>query len=232
MSELDIVKERARQALIITATGGGSDSFLWDRAQRLVRNAEYICRLPELDKPGLQVDQFCLTTATYFSDAGHAHYLDSRHARSRAKNSNHGNDGMLDTSALIAEEKLNSIINAAKIKTVGRIIIESGDHFTNMTEAMVLSDARNLDDMGLAGIFYEMRRYAIDGKTVSDVLRNWQRKTDYRYWQARIKESFRFESVRKLAQQRFSAAEYFMSQLKLEHLATDFETVVVNPSSA
>jgi len=232
MSELDIVRETARHALIITGAGGSFDGFLWDRAQRLVRNVGHISRLPELNKPGLQIDHFCLLTATYFNDAGTARYLESRHTRGRMKNFNHNNDGMLDSSAQIAEEKLASIINPAKIKTATRIIIESGDHFTNITEAMVLSDARNLDDMGVAGIFNEMRRCAADGKTVSDALQTWKRKTDYRYWQARLKEGFRFESVRKLAEQRLSAAESFMNQLRLEHLAEDLEALAVNPASA
>jgi hypothetical protein len=170
-------------------------------------------------------------TAAYFNDAGHAHYLESRYAKGRMKNFNHGNDGMLDSSAQIAEEKLASIINPAKIKTICRIIIESGDHFTNITEAMVLSDARNLDDMGVTGIFNELRRYTTDGKTVSDVLQTWKRKTDYQYWQARLREGFRFKAVRRLAEQRLSAAEGFMSQLNLEHLARDLETVAGNPAS-
>ena len=231
MSELNIVKDCARQALIITAAAGGCDNFLWDRAQRLVRNAEYICRLPELNKAGFQIDRFCLLTATYFNDAGRAHYLEGRHTKGKMKNLGPGNDGLLDASAQIAEEKLASVLNAARLKTVGRIIVESGDHFTNITEAMILSDARNLDDMGAAGIVNEMRKYAADGKTVADALQTWKRKADYRYWQARLKEGFKFNSVRKLAEHRLAAAEYFMNQLKLEHLAEDLEAVAGNLSS-
>jgi hypothetical protein len=81
---------------------------------------------------------------------------------------------------------------------------------------MVLCDARNLDDIGAVGIFNELRRYIIGGKNVSDALKVWKRKKDYQYWQARLKEGFRFESVRKLAEQRLSTAKQFMDQLKLE----------------
>ena len=88
---------------------------------------------------------------------------------------------------------------------------------------MILSDARNLDDMGTIGIFSEFKRHIIGGKGVSNVLQAWKRKIDYKYWQARLKESFRFKSVRKIAEQRLSTAEYFMNQLKIENTASDLE---------
>jgi len=74
MYELDIVKDLAREALVIPALRGDADNSLWDRAQRLARNAEYICRLPELAKMGVQIDRFCLMAATYFSNAGLVHH--------------------------------------------------------------------------------------------------------------------------------------------------------------
>ena len=76
-------------------------------------------------------------------------------------------------------------------------------------------------------IYNEFRRYVIHGKGVSDVLESWKRKVDYRYWQARLKESYRFDSVRKLAERRFGATEYFMNQLDVEHGARDLEELVL-----
>ena len=52
-------------------------------------------------------------------------------------------------------------------------------------------------------------------------MRSWQSKIDYRYWDARLKKSFRFESVRSLAQQRLLSAESFMEQLKKEAEGVD-----------
>jgi len=91
---------------------------------------------------------------------------------------------------------------------------------------MILSDARNLDDMGAMGIFNEFRRYIIGGKSICDALQSWKMKIDYRYWQARLKKSFRFESVRKLAEQRLSAAEHFMNQLEVETEAQDLNELI------
>ena len=132
-----------------------------------------------------------------------------------------------DFSTQVVSDKLSGALAGPKIDKINKIIIESGDRFTDMVEAKILSDARNLDDMGAVGIFNEFRRYVVHGKGASDVLESWKKKVDYRYWQARLKESFRFESVRKLAAQRFSAAEYFINQLTVENSAKDLEEIII-----
>ena len=115
------------------------------------------------------------------------------------------------------------MLSCTQIVSVEKIIIESGDRFTKMVEAMILSDARNLEDMGAVGIFSELARSASSGKNPSELLNTWQRKVDYQYWDARLKESFRFPSVRQLAQQRFNAVIDFMNQLEVEISASDIK---------
>ncbi len=227
MSELDVVRDLAKQTLIIPTSTSDVDNSLWDRAQRLVHNAKHICQLPELAKAGLQIDRFCLITATYFSDAGIAGHLKAEETTATSALSNAKNDYLLDLCTKVVEEKLESCIDKARIKKINTIITESNGHFTKSTEAMILSDARNLDDMGATGIFNEFRRLASHGKGLCDALQSWKKKIDYRYWQARLKESFRFESVRKLAEQRLSAAEYFMNQLKVETDAQDLRELII-----
>ena len=223
MSELDTVRERAKDALIIPIPKSGSDDFLWDRARRLVRSVEYICRLPELTEASLSVNRFCLTAATYFSNTGLAHYLKAEKTAPKPANFNAYDNGLLDISTEIVAEKLADVIEKTKIEKINAIIVESGNRLAKRTEAMILSDARNLDDMGAAGIFNEFRRLTCQGKGVYEVLQIWKRKIDYRYWQARLKKSFRFEAVRKLAQRRLAVAEHFMNQLKVEAEALDMQ---------
>ena len=220
MSEIDIVKELARETLVIPTQAAYPDNFLWDRAQRLVRNVEHICQVPELGRAGTTIDRFCLTAATYFCDAGIAVRLKTNQTGTLSASDNNG-DGTLDFSAQIVEEKLGEHIDGLRVRNISRIVTESGSHFSKMPEAMILSDARNLDDMGTVGIFSEFRRYIVGGKSVSDFLPAWEKKIDYQYWQARLKKSFQFESVRKLAEQRLNTAEYFMNQLKIENNAND-----------
>ena len=63
MSELDIIREIAQQVLVVPTLKGTKDNSLWDRTQRLVRNVEHICRLPEVAKLEAQIDRFCLIAA-------------------------------------------------------------------------------------------------------------------------------------------------------------------------
>jgi len=230
MSDLDIVRDLAREVLTISKPNCKADGFLWDRAQRLVRNVEYICLLPEVAKDKLQIDHFALIAATYFSEAGLARHLGSGGTGVEAANSNNSNDDLLDLATLVVEETLSPATSQMSISKINKIITESRSHLPTTLEAMILSDARNLDDMGAIGIFSEFKRHIIGGKGVSNVLQAWKRKIDYKYWQARLKESFRFESVRKIAEQRLSTAEYFMNQLKVENTASDLGELSVDSS--
>lgn len=228
MSELDIVKSLAKQALIIHTSTGNTDIFLWDRSRRLVCNVEHICRLPELAGSGLDIDHFCLITATYFSDTGLARHLQARKTTDLSVKSDVDMGDLLDLSTEIAAEKLIDVADKLKIEKINRIIVESGNHLTRTAEAMILSDARNLDDMGATGIFNEFRRLISAGKDISDIMQDWERKIDYQYWQARLRKSFRFEQVRRLAEQRLSTAERFMNQLKVETGALDLKELSIN----
>jgi len=220
MAELDIVRDLARQVLIIPILNGFYDSSLWDRAQRLVRNVEHICKLPDLGKAASQIDRFTLITATYFSDAGLACRLKAGHTPDKFDNNG---DDILDDCGKIVEENLSRFVGRAKVDTINKIIADSHSRSAIMTEAIILSDARNLDDMGTTGVFSELKRHVAVGKGVSDAVNIWKRKVDYGYWQARLKESFRLESVRRLAEKRLLAVEAFMNQLQLENAAADFE---------
>ncbi|MHC4363840.1 MAG: hypothetical protein ACYSTJ_00045 [Planctomycetota bacterium] len=227
MSELEAVRDIGRQALTVSGPMGGFATCLWDRAERLVSTVEYIFGLPELVRGGLQIDRFCLIAATYFSESGLARCLASGEREAAEVLSNANSEELLDLSARVVEERLAGVVEKARIDKINRIIVESGGRFTKMAEAMILSDARNLDDMGTAGIFNEFGRYFIGGKGVRDVLQSWKKKKDYRYWQARLKEGFRFEQVRRLAEQRLSTAEFLMKQLEAETEAQDLEEVSV-----
>lgn len=231
MSELHRIRELAKQALVIPTPTNESDYRLWGRAQRLVRNVEHICELPDLAQANLQIDRFCLVTATYFSDAGLGAHLKTGNstAVTEISNSNSNGENLLELATKIVSEKLAGVVEATRIEKINRIISESGDHHAQRVEAVILSDARNLDDMGAVGIFSEFRRCAMRGKSIPEVLQSWKKKTDYQYWQARLKESFRFESVRKLAEQRLAAAEQFMNQLKTEDAAGDLLTSAGEP---
>lgn len=223
MSELKTIVEVAHPVLTIPTAKGRLEQSLWDRAQRLAQNIESICRLDEITGSSLPIDILCVTSAAYWSDAGLAEHLGSKEHREYLNTFDTNNHSFLERSTEILAEKLAGLIDAQIIDKISQIITESAEANTQMTEAKILSDARNLDDMGVTGIVNDIKRCSANGKGILDIIKNWQRKIDYGYWQARLKDSFRFDSVQKLAEQRINSAEHFMNQLQTEASARDIE---------
>jgi HD superfamily phosphodiesterase len=201
MAGIDTIKEVARQILSAAGQGG----WLWGRAERIVGNIGGICRLSEIVEANMAIDMFCLTAAGYLADVGPA--SGSEEASS-------------EESARIIAERLGGVLDGNKIDKINLIIGQAGDCHSKMTEAMILSDAMGLDDIGVAGIVNSFYRNDSSGDD-SDVTAGWRRRLDYGYWDARLKESFRFGSVRVIAEQRHSLAKKFVEAFEVERSADD-----------
>ncbi len=226
MSDIDIVIEIAEKAF---AGGNGNGNYrLWDRAQRIARNVEHIIDLENLLETDIPIDRFSLAVAAYFSYAHLAH----KACKTAGKFPQTEAETAFELSAKIAAEKLNTVLSDLQTIKVGKIITESGNRFTKMTEAIILSDARNLDDMGAVEIFSELGRFLSEGKGLSELLNSWRRKVAYHYWDARLKESFRFPSIQLLAQRRFDAVANFMNQLEIEISASDIKDLTLTRVNA
>ena len=225
MSELVTIKELAKEVLTKSKDSLQLGRYLWERTQRMVRHIEYICELPEIAQPGLEIDRFSLLCATYFSETGLSGLLGRKNAPITYPFFKSGSDGLMELCAQIIDSKLGSILTKSQVVKIKKIISESVGHSTSMTEAMILSDARNLEDMGAVGLFNELKRFMSQGKNISDILLHWQKQIDYRYWQARLEDNFWFEDVRKLAEQRLATAWKFMNQLQTEAEARDLKAL-------
>ena len=227
MSEIEVIRKIAREILRASAPAQMNDKWLWNRNQRVLQNVELICKLPEVVDANLAIDLFCLTGATFFSDTGYFHYTENQKTSSKLVLADVMPNDLQTFSTQIVSEKLAGVISAKKIEKINKIIIESSSRFTKMTEAMILSDARNLDDMGAVGIFGDFRRYVIGNKGIADALKSWKRKIDYRYWEARLKDSFQFQSVRNVAARRFRIVEQFINALDAENSARDLQELII-----
>lgn len=91
------------------------------------------------------------------------------------------------------------------------------DHATNILLAMphrnpaseeskLLADALNLDDFGMIGFINRTIQLGIQGEGVDQVTEGSDKREQYGYWEARLKDGFHFEPVRKLAKQRLDSA--------------------------
>jgi len=225
MADLNVIKEIVEQVLAVPTLKGTPDRYLIDRAYRVLRHCGSISRLH--DVACFQIDNECLSVASLFRDAGFARYASQEDKAARMVLADLTDEDLRDFSTQVVHETLTDLLNPRQMERVCSIMIESGDRETTLIEAMILSDARNLDDMGAIGIFNECRRYVVHGRGATDALTSWNRKVEYDYWSARLRESFRFESIRKLAEKRLQTAENFMRELAIENRAGDLEDMLL-----
>lgn len=215
MPQTEEIKEIARIVLTSAVFDGRADNWLWDKAERVADNIKMICDLPELLEANLPVDRFCLAGAGYFFEAGLIQYAGAKGAYHEGRSEQDISE-VRRMSAWVVSKRLAGSVDEKKIEKINRIIVESGEKPTKLNEAKILSDAANLEDVGSVGICNQVRQFSLQKKSISELVKSWKKKSDYGYWQARLKESFYFESVRAIANERFSAMGSFMENLEKE----------------
>jgi hypothetical protein len=73
-------------------------------------------------------------------------------------------------------------------------------------ESKLLADALNLDDFGVIGFVTRAIQLGRQGDGVNQVAEGNDKREQYGYWDARLKDGFHFEPVRRLARQRLENA--------------------------
>jgi len=73
-------------------------------------------------------------------------------------------------------------------------------------EAKLMADALNLEDFGLIGLVLQTVQLALQGEGVTDLAVAAEKREEYGYWEARIKDGFHFEPVRAIAVKRLASA--------------------------
>ena len=87
-----------------------------------------------------------------------------------------------------------------------RLLHEMPHRSPMVDEARLLADAVNLDDFGAVGVALQIIQLARQGEGVLQLAEGCEARELYGYWDARLKDGFHFEPVRKLASQRLENA--------------------------
>jgi hypothetical protein len=83
-------------------------------------------------------------------------------------------------------------------------------------EARVLADAVNLDDFGVVGLIQQMIQLVRIGDGVNQLAEGSEKREQYGYWEARLKDGFHFEPIRKIAAERLLHARQTATMLLAE----------------
>lgn len=73
-------------------------------------------------------------------------------------------------------------------------------------QARLLADALNLEDFGVSGMVLQAILLARQGQGVSSVADGYEKREQYGYWEARLKDGFHFEASRAIARARLESA--------------------------
>jgi hypothetical protein len=209
----------ARSLLVGPSPLGREDTHLLDHALRMLRIADVILTFDDVQS--LRVDRTCLDAAILFHNAARVRLDRERRESPVYAAATMSTDDIRGYSAEIAGDALGGILTDKQVDHTQNIIRQHQNRATTLPEAMILSDASNLDDLGVIGIWRETRRFAIEGRSVGDVLASWQRKLDYGYYSARIDETFRFRQSRDWARARLERLKRFMQAMIEENVAED-----------
>lgn len=222
MADRDELIEVARGSLVGPSPLGREDLFIMDHALRCLRYADVILNFQQVRQ--LRVDRTCLDGAILLHDVARVRLeRERRQSMASYAAATMSQDDIYDASAEIAGDVLAGLLTERQVEHVQDIIRQQHSRDTNLSEARILSDACNLDDLGIVGLWRDIRRYAAEGRGIDEALTSWQRRVEYGYYQARLEETFKFAETRKWAKRRLSRFTEAMKMMGQEHRAEDTE---------
>jgi hypothetical protein len=104
--------------------------------------------------------------------------------------SGHGNDPELD----------------ALIDQTTQLLVQVHQRNPATDQARLLADALNLEDFGVTGSIAQAVTLARQGAGVLQVAEGCEKREQYGYWDARLKDGFHFEQTRQIARKRLEQA--------------------------
>lgn len=228
MKPLDAIWNRARADLVYRTATGDEDVFLWEHSSRVARVALRISQLTIVQKQGPDLD--AVAAAGLYHDAGWVTRLQENEITpaeilSRPTNMAHKEQGAQMLIAACQDHLGNDTIKRAAEGIRGMF-----DRNADRIEAQILTEAETLEEFSIAALWPVIRRGAMEGKGVQAVIDNWERRKEYQFWSARLKDGFRFASVRALAKKRLAQLEHLMEDLKEQHTGEDTATLVTPPT--
>ena len=217
--QLDAIWNRARADLVATTEHGDEDVFLWEHAVRVAENARRIVMLPVVQEAS--PDETAVVAAAFYHDAGWIVRLRNGEIKRdeiliRPMSESHREEG-----AALMERSLDRSLSRDSLTRASQAIRALNDRGIEPIEGQVVCEADNLEEFGVLSLWSTIRRSAIDGKGVQALVDTWRRRKEYRFWEARLNDSFRFAAVRAVAERRLEQFESLMEELERQHKGVD-----------
>ncbi len=228
--DLEAIWKRARADLLIPNRRGDPDLFLWEHSFRVARTAQYLLHLPEVRKRA--PDDCAVLAAALYHNAGWVSRYRGADADRLELLLGSLSEGDDEEGAHLMERSLSGLLPAGSLQLAAHVTRAVRDRATDLVEAHVVSDANNLQEFGVLYLWPAIRRGLLDGKGVQALLDTWRRKKEYRFWEARLTDSFRFQASREIARSRLEKIERLLAELEEQHNASDVAAIARVPHAA
>lgn len=202
----------AKRLLTIQLEDGRADLWLWEHAERVMRLAQMLVGLPEIGAQS--VDHTALATAALFHDAGWIVEYEQGRWRRWQLLTRPTNEIQRELGAAMLQEEVEHLLPGATVRLAADAIRHCNDRNTDVVEARILAEAEALDEVGVMYVLRQFRQYQGEGHPVEQLVSSWQRQAEYKYWDVRLNDGFRYETTRTLARQRLAAMDAFMAALQ------------------
>lgn len=217
----DALVHRARADLLLPTEHGDSDVFLWEHSFRVATAARTIMQWPDV-QPG-SPDETVVTAVALYHDAGWAVRVRDGDIHRREVLLRPPGPLHFEQGAMMLEKNLAKLLKRPALTQAAEALLAMADRQTGIVETRIVSDANHLDEFGMLSLWTTVRRGALEGKGVQSTLETWRRRQEYRFWEARLADSFHFPAVRAVAERRLSMFEQFMSVLDAESTGEDIQ---------
>ena len=107
-----------------------------------------------------------------------------------------------EQAAELLAEVLNGFVDESLLDRAIRLLQETPQNPPVLEDAKLLADAVNLDDFGVIGFVNQVHQLTRQGEGIAQIADGLNKREEYGYWQARLKDGFHFEPVRQIAQKR------------------------------
>jgi hypothetical protein len=206
------LREYVEQALGVVDDQGTHGPRLLDDAERLWHRVEHFIAMHLVHE---DLDREALELACY------AMQLPTKRRKGPSKTTR--KTAMRSTLRDRAEEAAELLVGVAGpevdellLDRATRILQEMPHRSPMLDEAKLLADAVNLEDFGAIGMIGQTIQLARAGEGVAQLAEGCDKREQYGYWDARLKDGFHFEAVRQIAIRRLQNARQICAMLTAE----------------
>lgn len=215
----ETIWECARSSFLGATATGDLGLLLWEHSARVAQSARKIVSLREVRSSN--PDVAAVFAAALFHHSGWILRARENQPLTPDQMLAPLSDTDRDYGATLLKESLDGLLSNEALARGVHAVRASGDRDTDSIEGMVVAEADNLDEFGVLALWSTVRRVSNERHGIQTAIETWQRQREYRFWEARLNDSFRFKPVRLIARKRLARFAVLMEQLAEEHCGSD-----------